>query len=1129
MVSHLRSLFGQCIKRAVALGLALCFASGLQAKEYFVAKTGADTNDGSSRGGAFLTVQKGLNALAPGDTLTILPGEYFEAVERKDLGNDEAETTIRAAIPGTVVLRGDVSPPEFKKVEGLTNVYVADFDRDAKSVNEGDTFSLLEPMPNLMELDFRPGSYFYDQPAKKLYISTTDFAPPSEHSYTISVLGKNGLFLDTPRRVVIDGLVVYGFNTNKEEKVTPGKFTVWGLLLYKANKCVVKNVEAYMNSGGIAISDSQGFNVIEDCIGAGNSAVFSGSGGNILIFTAKNDEIRRCLSYRSRDFGLRMYGAMSVGPSRILDSLGWGNSADMFIKGADVQKYGSAEGSVAVGAGHVFNLKNSLIGGSNIYRGKNDTPKDTIVLQDEKSNLDKDFVDVVNFDYRLQSGSRFRGKDGDADRGPFSYKANVFFLKPDGNDANDGLSVQKAWKTLARATSQLKSGDTLYLLNGTYEGGVQLSNVSGENPVSFRARGMGRVIINGPSQIKDSRLVDFQRINFQGPVQAEASKGVTFNNCRFLAGDFGLEARGCEGLRVTHNEFLNFTKAGLILDQDRDAFVSSNIFDNIKGVGIDLSARNEGSSFYSGYNSYTQAGKAWRIAQKDVSLAESGELYSAEIAPKYELENGFPVLTNPGAFAGKALGRQRLGFHQEWLVDRVRMTKPTVHSVTPTTANIEWLISERADCLVAWGETPSCENELTWEADHYGSFSLTNLKPGTTYYFRIKSMRWVFSMTRDPGPMPVEDPYFEVISFTTPTTEKQPSTYYVATDGDNAASGLTRDKAWRTVTHAAAQVYPGDTVLIASGTYAERVRVRATGTPDRPITFKSIPGEKVTFSSLGKLLDSAWVIDGKYHIAIDGFYFGQYLLSGGAGTSHRIFDLYGGGDISISRCFFDGRGFGYSNGFLTASQVKNLSVTNCVMISGFNQMGVRGCSGFRMEHNVLVCPMIQATMLAPPLDGKNLIRSNIFTDNSAFKVKVNLHEWGGSLADLIDENNCYFLRVPDQERELYWILSFVENGVEKGHTRMSVADFKRRVRPTTSMVADPKFAFFKASETYSEPYAVDNFFKKGPKLDFPDFFATNPEVTAQGIGLEPDKFRDFHFAAKATASAASEETPSETK
>ena len=60
-----------------------------------------DANNGTQPGRTVLTIQKGVDALKPGDTLTIGPGEYFENVQRTDLGSLDVDTVIRAEVPGT--------------------------------------------------------------------------------------------------------------------------------------------------------------------------------------------------------------------------------------------------------------------------------------------------------------------------------------------------------------------------------------------------------------------------------------------------------------------------------------------------------------------------------------------------------------------------------------------------------------------------------------------------------------------------------------------------------------------------------------------------------------------------------------------------------------------------------------------------------------------------------------------------------------------------------------------------------------------------------------------------------------------------------------------------------------------
>lgn len=53
-------------------------------------------------------------------------------------------------------------------------------------------------------------------------------------------------------------------------------------------------------------------------------------------------------------------------------------------------------------------------------------------------------------------------------------------------------------------------------------------------------------------------------------------------------------------------------------------------------------------------------------------------------------------------------------------------------------------------------------------------------------------------------------------------------TYYVATDGSNSAAGSV-SQPWRTVSYAATQVAPGDTVIVAPGSYDETVRTTVGG------------------------------------------------------------------------------------------------------------------------------------------------------------------------------------------------------------------------------------------------------------------------------------------------------------
>jgi hypothetical protein len=195
-----------------------------------------------------------------------------------------------------------------------------------------------------------------------------------------------------------------------------------------------------------------------------------------------------------------------------------------------------------------------------------------------------------------------------------------------------------------------------------------------------------------------------------------------------------------------------------------------------------------------------------------------------------------------------------LGIYRENESQALHLVGPFLHSVTDTTANIEWWTSAPANYNLAWGETPVMKNTVSplrlW--DHFITYSLTGLKPGTTYYFRIISAKPSGGEGSDF--LPALDPEKTEISFKIAPSADEAVTYHVGPGGNDKNDGRSREKAFRTVSHAAYMVKPGDTVLIGEGTYDETVRIRATGEKGRPITFRSMPYEKVTFVGRRRLI-----------------------------------------------------------------------------------------------------------------------------------------------------------------------------------------------------------------------------------------------------------------------------------
>jgi hypothetical protein len=504
-------------------------------------------------------------------------------------------------------------------------------------------------------------------------------------------------------------------------------------------------------------------------------------------------------------------------------------------------------------------------------------------------------------------------------------------------------------------------------------------------------------------------------------------------------------------------------------------------------------------------------------------MQKAHDHYSQVRKPEIVMQAGVPRLKNASAFIGRGPHGAAIGLYSIFDTSELYMNGPFLHSVSETTANLEWWTSIPAIYELAWGETAEMTNvvkQLKAPAC-FTTFSLTGLKPGQACYFKIISADG--SGRDSPGSVPVLKPETKPLVFKTLPDSSKPMVYYVAPDGNDATNGLSREQAWRTVSHAADTVNAGDTVMIAGGTYKEKVRIRSTGDEGRPITFRCMPGEKVIFN--GENLDQAFKVVSKENIAFDGFYFEKY---GGS-----IFFLWHGDQARITRCF-NARG----SGFIDAEYSRDVLVKNCVAGGGMGIASFHVCPGWRMENNLLLYPLISVLNFVNEPEQKGYFRKNIVTDNLPYKVKVALMSIG-RFESFVEEKNWYFLRKPDDERKMFSFYGtaayeryvpsygvttnyakppvFVDNpdGTEN-NPRLSLKDYQKMAGDTGSCVGDPKFAGTAGMQEGGTLWTGDpsTMFDKltGKKdLDFPDTFATDPKAVEMGVGPQPDAFKDFWF------------------
>lgn len=937
-------------------GSLLCLLAGMQlaGAEYFV---GPDAQ--------FKRIGDGVRALKPGDTLTVLPGEYFESVEAENIGSAEARTVIRAQKAGTVLLRGDRAAPQFSALPGSRFIYQASWDGPVNAVNERDSFKILLPAGSVQALEFLRGYFFHDAPGRKLYISTSDGEPPEKHFYTISVLRGSGLYLRNPVRVEVEGLMATGFYSHS--RVT-GRMSsgLYGIRLNHPRQCVIRNCTAFFNANGIHIGHGDG-SLMENCTVYANGSYNPSSGGGLVVWgPAKNAVIRNCRSFFSAKpagkIGIRIYGGR-VENCRIENCISFGGEQAIGIKAENINSW--CIGNYCETGLDTIRAKHNTVGGGNAFGG------DSGMLRLDKipaARWNRLFADPENHDFRPQADT---GEDLSAG---IPRSNAVRFLAPDGNDDSSGTSIDAPWRTLKR----VKRGDTVYLLAGSYPG--LTVDVPG---VTLRARGLARkVLVRGDVTVSASggRI---EGVNFIGGEVKIDGDQVHIENCGFAV---PLRING-ERATVVHNAFLHTPQ--------------------------------------------------WR----ESTVQHSNLLPGTVPEPRYaNAAAGDFTVTNAVCYRGRGFDALPIGPCRLTRPAGVKLVGPFVRSVTDTTANIEWW-TDRDDISseLRWGESPECGNQIgdNFSGGFYHTATLTGLRPGKTYYFRVAShfpLREYHSDTeldqidRKRKRIRVDS---ELLSCRTAAVPLPARELFVAVTGrdDNPGSAAAP---FRTISAALAAARAGDTVTVGEGEYREMVRFRSGGAPGAPLILRSAPDADVVIEGFRTIPDGI-TLNNQSHIVIEGFRFHE--LNGTTGAAIRI---NGGSDIRISRCFSDGRSDDYTPGLVEARGVKKLTVENCVILRGFHGSNFWDCPDLVLRNNVWIFNQIIHFYVHNRPEEKVSVEHSIFVDNVPMKHTEALFiVW--HLESLAMKDNAFFLRVPPEKRSL---VHFIRNGGKLLHCKANEAMLK---------------------------------------------------------------------------------------
>ena len=933
---------------------------------FFVVLNGAEIFVGA--GQKYKTVNAGVKALKNGDTLTILPGRYYESV---NIARVLKNVTIRAKEPGSVLIHGDKPAPKFKRVPGYKFVYAADWKENVTAVNERENFKIYFPAASVEFLEFNYGYWFKKD--GKLYISTTDGKAPETHDITVSVLKGDGLKF-SGENCVVEGINFSGFYSHFRVGAWSG---INGVQLAQSKNSVIRNCSAFFNANGITLSGGSD-STIENCTAFANGSQSPSSGGNIIGWSGTRNTIRNCVSmYKlytggsQGPIGIRFYGIMK--DCRILNCVSFGEDG-INIKGDVGKSY--AENNYCERHINVKDSRNNLFANTNGYN-----PKDISLLKKiKKVEWHKHFADPENHDFR---------------------------------------PIAKVKTTMPEV---FRKGDTILLPPKSYAP----VTVKTED-LTLRTRGSGKRAILKGGEISGKNIV-LDNLVIAGALKLSGSN-ITLSNCEVNA---KVTIAG-KNVKVIHNAFKvlpDFKKA--------EGFRHSNV-GKIAGAGL---------------------------------LSLEGKV----------------------TFDGLPAGANRLVRR----VQKNEIVGPFVRSVSDDTVNIEWWTSvTNSSSELRWGVTEKCEKKAgqPFSGGNWHSMSITNLKPGTKYYFKVSGRSPLRTHHSNEELAELDKRMKRTIlsgkvnSFTTLAVKQKPRTLRVT--GKSISPTLN-------------QARPGDTVLIPGGVYNETLFVRSAN-----ITLRNVPGEKVIIDGR-RVLDSGIILENKPNTVIDGIFFKELVGGGGAGVK-----INGGSNITLRRCFYDGRSSGYTPIFVSANSVKNLLIEHCFITRGFHGASFYRCPDLTIRNCVWFNNQVGHMYIHNMANEKFNFTRNVVYDIIPGKIfNAFIGVW--NFEALNESFNCFVPRVDKSKRAIF---SFTRKDGKMARIKTTYPEFVKLSKGKgNSFTGDPKMKkvpkFLKfTSEPFSKPGPM-----AAPGRNYPEIRLLSNTFSAVELGSDKKKgytpwdFRGF-FAA----------------
>lgn len=152
---------------------------------YYVATTGDDEDSGATDA-PFATVGHAISVVAPGDTIYVRDGTYYEALTLSADGTAGSGITLTSDTGASPILSGAQLKSGFALSFGKTYTYEVAQTVAVSGVFE-DTATKLTSRASIALVEANAGSYFYDDANDLLHMHCTDGADPATHTIEAAV------------------------------------------------------------------------------------------------------------------------------------------------------------------------------------------------------------------------------------------------------------------------------------------------------------------------------------------------------------------------------------------------------------------------------------------------------------------------------------------------------------------------------------------------------------------------------------------------------------------------------------------------------------------------------------------------------------------------------------------------------------------------------------------------------------------------------------------------------------------------------------------------------------------------------------------------------------------------------